>query len=211
MENLKKMMLMLTCLGILVAFSSCLSDDDDNNVETLTPEQKKSQIFEMGGTYSGFMYFYNDKTLKTDSISCNWHVSVNDSVLTIPYFPVAVFANGINDSIARNRLINGGTQTFKATLHPYYNDNYTKGLYTFWMLADNDKMEFTIDDEGTSHNVKVDLAYQMYVNSYLGNAALYSVGQYMQNKMVSYILVKDVVIDNYTYNTAWYTYIYGSK
>ncbi len=212
MENLKKLMMLLACMGIVATFTSCLSDDDDDkDANILTPAQKSAQIFEMAGTYNGFVYTTSDKTMKPDSIACTWHVSATDSVLTIPNFPVAMLANGINDSIARKNLLKAVGVTFKGSLHPYYNNNHTKGYYTFWLLANDDKMEFTIEDEGESHNVKVGLAYQMYVNASLGNAVVYSVGEYMSDQMLSYILVKDVAIDNKTFTTYWPLYIYGKK
>lgn len=212
MENLKKMMMMLACMGIVATFTSCLSDDDDDNDNNiLTQAQKSAQIFEMAGTYDGFVYTTNGNTLKVDSVGCTWHISANDSAIVIPNFPVAIFANGINDSIAKNNLINGGTTTLRAVLHPYYNNNHSKGYYTFWQLVDEDKLEFTIDEEEKSHNVKVNFSYQMYVNSVLGNAYIYSVGQYISNEFLSYILVKDVVFDGVTYSTAWPSYIYGKK
>ena len=210
MENLKKLMMLLACMGIMATFTSCLSDDDDDEANILTPGQKSAQIFEMGGTYNGFVYTTDDN-LKPDSVACTWHVSASDSVLTIPNFPAKLFTNGINDSIAKKSLLKAEGLTFKASMHPYYNDNHSKGYYTFWLLVDDDKMEFTIEDEGESHNVKVNFAYQMYVNSYLGNALVYSVGEYMSNQMLSYILIKDVIIDNKTFTTYWPLYFYGKK
>ena len=212
MENLKKLMMLLACMGIVATFTSCLDDDDDDKeANILTPGQKSAQIFEMAGTYNGFLYTTNDKTLKPDSIACTWYVSANDSVLTIPNFPVEAFANGINDSIAKKSLLEARGLTFKASMHPYYNNNHTKGYYTFWLLVNDDKMEFTVEDEEGSHNVKVGFAYQMYVNAYLGNAIVYSIGEFMSNQMLSYILIKDVVIDNKTFTTYWPLYIYGKK
>lgn len=215
MENLKKMMVMLTCMGILAAFSSCLDDDDNNNSNNeLTPSQKSAQIFEMAGTYNGHLFFYNDTTspMKLDSIACLWHLSANDSVLSIPNFPVAVLANGISDEDTKKCLLDGGTTAFTATLHPYYSDSNNKGIYSFWMLANNDKMEFTINQDGVDHSVKADLAYQMYPNSKFGAIGnFYSVGEYQNNEMISYILVYDVVFDGKSYVTAWPLYTLGKK
>ena len=212
MENLKKMMMLLACMGIVATFTSCLSDDDDDKESNiLTQAQKSAQVFEMAGSYNGFVYTTNDKTMKADSVSCAWQISASDSSLVIPNFPMAFLANGINDSIAKKSLLNGGNIPLHAMIHPYYNSNHTKGYYTFWTLVNDDKLEFTIDYEGTSHNVKVDFAYQMYVNYALGNAIVYSVGDYMNNEMESYILIKDVVFDNNTYSTLWPLYIYGKR
>lgn len=212
MENLKKMMMLLACLFFLAAFSSCLGDDDnDDNNNVLTSSQKSAQIYEMAGTYNGHLFTTNDSTMKLDSISCNWRITANDSAVIIPNFPVAVLANGISNMDVKKCLLEGGTTTLKATLHPFYNSDHTKGLYTFWMLVNDDNMAFTIEDNGNSHNVKVEFAYQMYINYSLGNAFFYSTGKYMTNEILSYILVNKVDFDDKTFTTAWPSYIYGKK
>ena len=52
----------------------------------------------------------------------------------------------------------------------------------------------------------------MQVNSLYNYASIYySVGEYLNREMVSYILIKDVVFDNQTFTTGWATFIYGKK
>ncbi len=212
MENLKKMMVMLICMGIMATITSCLGDDDNNNTQTvLTASQKSAQIYEMSGNYNGYVYFTNDSTLRTDSSSCVWRLAASDSALVIPNFPVAILANGVNDNVAKKCLLNGGTTTFKGVLHPYYNTNNSKSYYTYWMLVDNDKMEFTIENEGTSHNVTVNYVYQMVANNGINYSTFYSVGDYLNGEMLVYILVKDVIFDNKTFTTGWASYIFGKK
>ena len=213
MENLRKMMLMLMCITFMGAISSCLNDDnnsDESNV--LTPSQKSAQIFEMAGTYNGYVYFNNDTTLKLDSLACTWRLTAPDSTIIIPNFPVALLANGITDKNVKKCLNEGGTVPFKAVLHPYYNNNHTKGLYTFWMLVDNDKMEFTIKNEETTHNVKVNFSYEMKVNySWANFATYYSIGEFSKGVIRINIPVKDIVFDDKTYSTTWPSFIYGKK
>ena len=207
------MMLMLVCIAFMGAITSCLSDNDnEDNVYTLTPSQKAAQIFEMGGTFYGHLFFTNDSTLKLDSIPCVWNLSAKDSVLSIPNFPVELFANGIYDNNIKQSLLNGGTVPFNAVVHPYYNNNHTKGYYTFWTLVDDDKMQFTLNNDGTSHDVTVNFAYQMTVYHNWANGATFSsIGEYMDNEFLAYILVKDVIFDGKTCKTTWPSYIYGKK
>ncbi len=207
------MMMMVMCMGIMAAISSCLGDTDDTtNSRTLTPTQKSTQIYEMAGTYTGHAYFTNDTTMTVDSIACSWSITALDSAIIIPNFPVAILANGIKDNTARAALLNGGYATFNAVLHPYYNDSYANGLYTYWMLPKDNKMEFALYSNDTRHDVKVDLTYQMQAtNGWSTSANFYAIGEYINRKMVAYILIKDVVFDNAIYTTGWAVNIYGSK
>ena len=213
MKNLKKMKWLMACLAIIATFTSCLDDkNDDSKPRTLTQAQIASQLFEMAGDYSGYLYFTNDTTMKRDSIPCAWHVSAPDSAIVIHNFPMSVLANGIRDTLAKNTLLNGESLSLRALLRPYFNDNHEKGYYTYWMLPMNDKLEFSVYRNNTKHDVKVDFTYQMQVNSLYNYASIYySVGEYLNREMVSYILIKDVVFDNQTFTTGWATFIYGKK
>lgn len=213
MKNLKKMKWLLACLAILATITSCLDDkNDDSKPRTLTQTQIASQLFEMSGDYSGYVFFTNDSTMKVDSIPCAWHVSAPDSAIIIHNFPMPLLANGIRDTLARNTLLNGESVSLRALLRPYFNDNYEKGYYTYWMLPINDKLEFSVYRNDIKHDVKVDFTYQMQVNNLYSLASIfYSVGEYMNREMVSYILIKDVVFDNQTFTTGWATFIHGKK
>ena len=41
MENLKKLMMLLACMGIVATFTSCLSDDDDDKDAVVQENEEK--------------------------------------------------------------------------------------------------------------------------------------------------------------------------
>ena len=215
MEKFFRPVIFALAIMLTGCFTSCSIDNDDDSSNTkkiLTSLERKEQVAAIAGNYQGKIYFTNDTTMQIDSINCNWQVTAPDSMLRMADFPVSVFAMGIRNVEARKVLLNGGVTEFRGTLFPYVNDYVEKGYYTFWMEPVDYVLNFNVDLEGTSHTVKVDFTNQMYAYASTGSTAIfYSVGEYYNHKLLSYILVKDVVVDGMPFDTGWTTYIYGEK
>ena len=211
MEKFFRPVIFALAIMLTGSFASCSIDNDDdestNNKKALTDLQRKEQVAAMTGNYDGHIYFTNDSTMKTDSISCNWQITAIDSTLRMSNFPVSVFAMGVRNTDARKILLNGGVTELRATMFPYVNDYIDKGYYTYWLEPVKYVLDFTTDYQGTSHTVKVNFTNQIYTYS----AIYYGIGEYFERKMQSYILVKDVAVDGVTYTTGLTTYIYGVK
>lgn len=214
MQTLKKSFIMLTCLALTASISSCLNDDNDNDIKyaDLTPTQKAAQIHEMAGQYTGHIYVLNDTTLKTDSIPCQWYINGSDSSLVVSDFPVSIASYGLRNEGARKMLKAASSRPLRVTLHPYSNTAFDQGYYTFTATPDNNKLSFVTEYEEKTHNVEIEFASQMFSSSYTGvSATLYAIGEYYKQEMNTYILIKGIKIDDATYTTGTPTYIYGKK
>ena len=214
MQTLKKSFIMLTCLALTASISSCLNDDNDNDIKyaDLTPTQKAAQTNEMAGQYAGHIYVLNDTTMKRDSIPCQWRINASDSSLTVSTFPVSIASYGLKNEGARNIIKAAGTRPLRVILHPYSNTAFDQGYYTFTVVPDNYKFSFTTEYEEKAHNVEIEFAYQLFSSSYTGiSSTLYAVGEYYKQEMNAYFLIKGIKIDDATYNTGTPTYIYGKK
>ncbi|WP_288919625.1 DUF4840 domain-containing protein [uncultured Prevotella sp.] len=100
MKKLKLISLMLVCLAaVSVTFTSC--NDDDDNVRTLTPEERAAAFNQVRGTHSGYLYYnkVDASTSKTslDSVAISWTIA-SDSVMTIKDFPISVIGKYVSDT-----------------------------------------------------------------------------------------------------------------
>lgn len=213
---MKKVFYLMLCMIIGLCATSCLSDDgnDNNNYAPLTQEQKAAQIKAMSGLYNGWIYYINDTTNMNDSTSISWEVTPNDSALTIFNFPVKILANGISRvSDSRKILMEGGTESVSAILHPYANTSNTSGLYTFWFFPRDFKMEFTTEYEGKDYDVSVEFTDEMsaYTTDWTSSSRFYAYGEYYESKMMGYLLIKSVKVGENSFTTGRATLVYGKK
>ncbi len=207
-------LLAILCMAVSLGLTSCFGDDDDDKetIHQLTKEERAAQVREMAGNYQGWIYYGDDQTLKTDSAAIFWTVTAPDSTLALNSLPVGIFKQGINDKAIREIFDTPDVVSVRAELQPYVNTSKTPGFYTYWALPKNDVVEFDIFKEDATHHVKVNFAYQMdaYVNTY-STSTFYSVGEYLEGKMLAYLLIKSVVVDGREFTTGRADYFFGSK
>ncbi|MBP5386787.1 MAG: DUF4840 domain-containing protein [Prevotella sp.] len=214
---MKKVFYLMLCMIVGLCATSCLSDDgndNNNNYTPLTQEQKAAQMKAMSGLYSGWIYYINDTTNTKDSTSISWELTSNDSTLTIFRFPVKVLANGISRaSDARKILMASETESVSAILHPYANTVNINGYYTFLFFPRDFKMEFTTEYEDKVYDVKVEFADEMsaYTTDWTSSSYYYAYGEYYENKMQGYLLIKSVKVGDNSFTTGWPTLIFGNK
>ena len=137
MKNLKNAILLLFC-SVLAAttFTSCLSDDKDTNIITLTAAQRTQTLQALAGDYSGYLYFYKDS--KEDSVEFDWTVSASDSTFTSFSFPISFLQNYVStnstvkDAVtnAGNQHLTGAVNTYAQASKTYWNQNYYFYLLT---------------------------------------------------------------------------------
>lgn len=214
MKELRTMMMCLLCMAIATfALTSCLSDDDDDEVTAvLTPAEKTQQINAMEGFYNGHVYFDNDTTHAMDSVATTWYVTAADSVLSIPAFPVSCLANSVSHSTAKAVLKAAPDQHFNAVLHPFWNINKDGGYYTFMTVPKENSLSFQVELEGKTHQVMLNYATSMNAyNSYGQQVVVYTSGAFSQPKISAYVLVKDISIDYTAYTCNGIFLLGGTK
>lgn len=210
---MKKLYYFMLCMAIGLSATSCLSDDDDkNNNGVLTKAQIEAQLQAMWGTYSGDVLFINDSTEQVDSLPINWQMVPYDSILVVNNFPLKLLAQGITSPEKRNVLMQDGYETLTATVYPYAINTTTEGLYAFWVIPRDYKMEFTTEYEGANHDVEVEFTDFMtaYSDPYT-TTQFYANGMYLQGKMQWYALVKSVTVDRQKYTTGRAMLFSGKK
>lgn len=210
---MKKLYYLMLCMVIGLSATSCLSDkNDDNNYKVLTKADKEAQLRDMAGIYNGHILFINDTTSKTDSLDISWLVTPHDSTLTVRSFPLKLLAQGLPKSAARDILLKERGEMFSATLHPYAVNTDKEGFYAFWVIPRDYKMEFTVEQEGVSHDVLVEFTDGMtaYTTGYM-TEQFYAYGLYLNHEMEWYVLVKSVTVDKAKYTTGRAMMVSGKK
>lgn len=209
---MKKLYYLMLCMAIGLSATSCLSDKDDDDYKVLTKADKEAQLLAMAGIYNGHILFINDTTSKTDTLDISWQVTPHDSTLTVRNFPLKVLAQGLPKSASRDILMQEGGTTFSANIHPYAVNTSTEGLYGFWVIPRDYKMEFSVEHEDVNHNVVVDFTDGMvsYTTGYM-TEQFYAYGLYLKNEMEWYVLVKSVTVDNTKYETGRAMLVTGKK
>ena len=213
LKAMKKLFYLMLCMTIGLCATSCLSDDDDNNnTSVLTKAQKEAQLQAMWGTYSGDVFFINDTTNQVDSLPINWQMVPYDSMLVANNFPLKLLAQGITSSEKRNILMQDGYEPLTTIVYPYAISTTTEGLYAFWVIPRDYKMEFSTEYEGENHDVEVEFTDMMtaYSDAYT-TSLFYANGMYLQSKMQWYVLVKSVSVDRQKYTTGRAMLITGKK
>jgi hypothetical protein len=204
---------MLCIAAASFVLTSCLSDDDNENIEerVITNAEKAMQLASMEGFYNGNFYFDNDTTNAMDSISTSWIVNAADSSLSCPNFPVSSLANCVSNSTAKAVLKAAEDQKFEANLYPYWNENKDEGYYTFMMVPKQNTLSFSVPMEDRTYQVMLNLITS--VNTYNGygqQIVVYTSGAYMNSKMNVYLLIKDISID-YTLHSCKSIYLLMGK
>ena len=87
----------------MVAVSSCLSDDDNNQNTGLSKAEIAQCFSVVGGDYIGNLRYYNAEQ-KIDTVDIAWRIP-SDSILVIPQFPSAAVAGSISSAPLREALI----------------------------------------------------------------------------------------------------------
>lgn len=203
----------MLCLLAGLSLSACLGDDDNSNTQKdLTDAEKAAQLSAISGNYDGKVFFSNDTTMHIDSLDVTWRITAMDSMLTIHNFPVRILANGIVNNNARSILDTDLREMLRAYIIPYANNYGKEDYYTFWVIPKEGTFSFTVEKDNVEHQVKVVFAQSMTAQSSLqGYGQFYSVGEYLSKEMMSFFLIKDVIIDNVTYTPGLACYIRGEK
>jgi hypothetical protein len=200
MKNLKNAILLLFC-SILAAttFTSCLSDDNDTNIVTLTSAQRMQTLQALVGDYSGYLYFYKDS--KKDSVDIDWSVS-SDSTFTCFSFPISFLQNYVSTNTnIKDAVANAGPQTLIGAVNTYaqVSTNYWNESYYFYLMTPANKtLKFTYNNKAC----EIAFADNM-TNSYYGY--IYPQMQYYNKKSSVNLLIKTIKVgdDQYDVNTAF--------
>ena len=187
------------CLVSGILLSSCLNDD--NNDGNFTPEESRTMLSAMSGTYSGkalMLYLksangssYTDLSsdVQKDSVSTYFSVRT-DSTLTVQ-FPVSLLAHCVTDSTNTaliSALQHSSSQTLTCKI--YLEQSFTNSSYYYGFYAL--PQETTTVDVGSGTNTfRIKVGYAMsatYFNS--TQYSFTSIGQYILsgNGMAFYIL-----------------------
>lgn len=190
-------------LGLVSIFtlSSCLGDNDDDNTSTirdLTQLEKQVAISNAAGEYEGFYYFIDDKN-KLDSLPTVATISEYDSVMTVTIPRASMRASLMRASADEAKLAifdQSPSIKLKGVLHPYFNQYWNAGDYTFiYTYANNTVTEtFTIDD--VDHTVVYKFADYLNSGGYLYNRS----AEYYDKKFFCNILLESVTLEGTTYN-----------
>ena len=201
MKNLKNAILILFC-SILAAttFTSCLSDDSNSSIITLTGAQRKQTLQTLAGDYSGYLYFYNDT--KKDSVEMDWKVSSSESTFTSFSFPISFLQNYVStNSTIKDAVANAGRQTLIGAVNTYAqaSKTYWEQNYYFYLLTPANKtLKFNYNGKAC------EIAFADYMaNSSYGY--IYPQIQYYNKKSSINFIIKSVKIgdDQVDVNTAF--------
>lgn len=189
------------CTVAAGTFSSCNEDEDPYVYEPLTQQEKTAQISAMQGNYSGHVYYgLTNYTQMTDSLNIQWTILAADSTLTISNFPMKVFGQYITDADLKTALENDSTHSLKADLH-LYRPYYTTGAldYTSFVVVPKTTSDYAVTlplafgEE--SHDVTFNFSGE-YSSYY------YSQGEFYQNRMWFYLILRSISVDNGPARTA---------
>lgn len=190
MKNLKNAILILFC-SILAAttFTSCLSDDSNSSIITLTGAQRKQTLQTLAGDYSGYLYFYNDT--KKDSVEVDWMVTASDSTFTSLSFPISFLQNYVStNSAVKDAITNAGRQTLIGAVNPYAqasNTYWSQNYYFYLMTPANKTLKFNYKGK----------ACEITFANYMANSSygyIYPQIQYYNKKSSINFVIKSVKV-----------------
>lgn len=209
------MIMGLLCM-VALSLTSCLDDnDDDSTYVTLTETQRNIVKSNIAGRYTGKIY-YNLSQLNYassgDSIDATWNVSSADSTL-IMEFPVSILSNYVYASAVKEAIEGAGYQSIEATIYvPYtmYQNTWNAQLYEYYFYPKEEYFTFT---GANGSSVSLHFAEYMRVSDNSGNEAVYyPVWQYMNSRMVLYLLIDEIRVDDTSYSISNGLFIFaGSK
>lgn len=162
MKRLKFLSFIL-CAFAALAFTSCLSDDDDDT--RLTPEQIRQCYTMTAGTHQGRMYYREDQSSdnagKTDTVNVQWSIN-SDSTMVLQNIPSAALAAGIRDANVKAAVGSSPSVDIPCFIG-FFTQNPIK-----WLINPQTVTFTNVSYGGASH--KVDVVF--YVQTY------YSYGEY---------------------------------
>lgn len=149
-KNIKLFSMMLGCLAVM-ALSSCLSsnDDDNKNQEREWQEWVKAfqaEVLAAQGSYAGYMYFQPDEKVSAlDSIAAEWDI-VSDSVLELRGVPTSLLVDRLSEKhqALKDAVIALGTVNMQVKIgfNVYY-----KSPLLFYVYPEPVTMNVNVDGE----------------------------------------------------------------
>ena len=152
---MKKILVALFCLAGM-GLTSCLVDDDDN--QSLTPQEIGQCLNTIKGNYTGKMLFENHNPDNAsdivDTLDIAWSITA-DTMIVINAFPQTVILDRINEEPMKTALEEADPAPLRAVLAFYSNNPISFLAYPYSVVYD-------IELNGTAH--KAILAF--WVNTY---------------------------------------------
>ena len=149
-KNIKLFSMTLCCLAVM-ALSSCLSsnDDDNKNQEKEWQEWVKAfqaEVLAAQGSYAGYMYFQPDEKVSAlDSIAAEWDI-VSDSVLELRGVPTSLLVDRLSEKhqALKDAIIALGTVNMQVKIgfNVYY-----KSPLLFYVYPEPVTMNVNVDGE----------------------------------------------------------------
>ena len=182
----------------LMGFTSCLSDDDNNDSKRyreMTTLEKEIALSKAAGYYSGKFYFYNEEN-KLDSVATDVTITANDSVFTtkIPKQPLDAFMKQFTSSETILGVFDQApTPELKGVLHPYWNQYLDAYFYTFIYTYVNNTVTMSFDVDETPHTVEYkfkNVLYDIYGDGYECYA------EYYNNAFGCNVLLESIKLDD---------------
>ena len=168
-----------------LSLASCLGDDDDDPTDTIKDYGKYTAM--MAGSYTGYLYFYNDslKTDNTDSIWTEVQVGQNDSVIHLRNVPQQLLLKGlpIPAAVAAAEQAPKTDLTLGYILYQQKDNLISFGVYP-------QEKTFTLRYDGENHTVKA--TFMNYINT---------MGFYANDQIEITLFQTKIEIDNLVYKS----------
>lgn len=173
MKATKLFAMMLCCMATL-AFTACLSDDDNDN--RLTPQQRRAAFEALRGNYEGKVVYVQAKPTspsdRTDTLDVSWKID-NDSVIVVENLPGAALAEHVRDSALASQIALQPAQSVKL----YYT---LFGVSPVSFFINPATVVYQVDYDGGRHEV----AIAFYLNTSQSIGALDTAGKAMSMTVV---------------------------
>ncbi len=182
-----------------MALTSCLDNDDNVTYQVLTDAQKRTQMMDATGNYSGWAYINNQSTSKLDSAAVTWKLNYGDSSLVVNDFPYALLSKLLTNTKDIETVAALSSNPYKTMIMPYYIG--TESYYAFNTMPLRQSETFTATSDTANSEVKISFANMLYAanNSMviLTPRAAYKVSDGM---MQFYVLIDQVVVNKTVYS-----------
>lgn len=220
MNKSKSLILMLVC-GLCATFltTSCLNtDDDNNNSSALSRTDSITSMEHAAGSYTGKILYNVPATSTTtasrDSVSCTWRVSsdyLTYGKLTVYDLPVSALAPYLQSTgsatSAKEVLAAAPTQSLEMYILPYTISAGTSAYYYMYALYKDGTLKFSVDYDGSSHDVEIEFASYLYDSSY--SSYLYSIAAKYGSLMQGNILINSITVDSRKFTAQTYFYFHN--
>lgn len=203
---------MIIGLLSILSISSCLGDNDDDNgqdLRELTATEKEIAVGNTAGEYDGWFYFINED-YKLDSLKTTTDISSKDSLVTITIPPAALIPGLKRQNISEQNLdvfSHAPNIIFTCVIHPYYNQYWNAGDYTFIYSYPNNVLTQTFTVDGTDHIVEY--KFSDYINS--GGIYYNRLAEYYNNVFFCNVLFEYINVDGLTYTLNTSTTFEGKR